>query len=47
MVGSPLQTPENLADDMLFLKRLDPHMVGIDLHSAPGDALPENRRYAL
>ncbi|MCU6746985.1 [FeFe] hydrogenase H-cluster radical SAM maturase HydE [Faecalicatena acetigenes] len=29
MVGSPFQTPENLADDMLFLKRLDPHMVGI------------------
>lgn len=29
MVGSPYQTPENLADDMLFLKRLNPQMVGI------------------
>ena len=29
MVGSPFQTAENLADDMLFLKRLDPQMVGI------------------
>lgn len=29
MVGSPYQTPENLADDMLFLKELDPQMVGI------------------
>lgn len=29
MVGSPYQTPENLADDMLFLKNLNPQMVGI------------------
>ncbi|MDE6150025.1 MAG: [FeFe] hydrogenase H-cluster radical SAM maturase HydE [Ruminococcus sp.] len=29
MVGSPFQTPENLAQDMLFLKELQPHMVGI------------------
>ncbi|HJA67460.1 MAG TPA: [FeFe] hydrogenase H-cluster radical SAM maturase HydE [Candidatus Mediterraneibacter cottocaccae] len=29
MVGSPYQTPENLADDMIFLKRLNPQMVGI------------------
>lgn len=29
MVGSPYQTPEYLADDMLFLKELDPQMVGI------------------
>ena len=29
MVGSPFQTPEHLAEDMLFLKELDPHMVGI------------------
>ncbi len=29
MVGSPFQTEENLADDMLFLHRLQPHMVGI------------------
>lgn len=29
MVGSPYQTIENLAEDLLFLKDLDPHMVGI------------------
>lgn len=29
MVGSPLQTPELLADDMLFIHELKPHMVGI------------------
>lgn len=29
MVGSPYQTAENLADDLLFLKELNPHMVGI------------------
>lgn len=29
MVGSPFQTAENLADDMLFIKELKPHMVGI------------------
>ena len=29
MVGSPYQTSENLADDMLFLKELNPQMVGI------------------
>ena len=29
MVGSPGQTPEYLAEDMLFLERLKPHMVGI------------------
>ncbi len=29
MVGSPFQTPENLADDMLFLTELNPQMVGI------------------
>lgn len=29
MVGSPYQTIENLADDLLFLKELDPEMVGI------------------
>ena len=29
MVGSPYQTVENLADDMLFLARLNPQMVGI------------------
>lgn len=29
MVGSPYQTAETLAEDMLFLQELDPHMVGI------------------
>ena len=29
MVGSPYQTVENLADDMLFIKELDPQMIGI------------------
>jgi biotin synthase len=29
MVGSPWQTTENLAEDMLFLAELKPHMVGI------------------
>jgi len=29
MVGSPYQTMENLAEDLLFLKELDPEMVGI------------------
>ena len=29
MVGSPYQTAEHLAEDMLFLKEFQPHMVGI------------------
>ncbi len=29
MVGSPYQTLENIADDLLFLKKLDPAMIGI------------------
>ncbi|MCI8299471.1 MAG: [FeFe] hydrogenase H-cluster radical SAM maturase HydE [Lachnospiraceae bacterium] len=29
MVGSPGQTPEHLAEDMLFIRELEPHMVGI------------------
>lgn len=29
MVGSPFQTSETLAEDLLFLKELDPQMVGI------------------
>ncbi|MGN0382724.1 MAG: [FeFe] hydrogenase H-cluster radical SAM maturase HydE [Eubacterium sp.] len=29
MVGSPFQTKENLVNDLLFLKELGPHMVGI------------------
>ncbi len=29
MVGSPYQTTENIADDLLFIKELMPHMIGI------------------
>ena len=29
MVGAPYQTVENLVDDLLFIKKLDPQMVGI------------------
>lgn len=29
MVGSPFQTLENIADDLLFIKEFDPQMVGI------------------
>lgn len=29
MVGSPYQTDENLVEDLLFIKALQPHMVGI------------------
>ena len=29
MVGSPYQTSENLADDLLFIKSLNPQMIGI------------------
>ncbi|MBE6720337.1 MAG: [FeFe] hydrogenase H-cluster radical SAM maturase HydE [Ruminococcaceae bacterium] len=29
MVGSPYQTDEDLANEMLFLKKINPHMVGI------------------
>lgn len=36
MVGSPYQTAENLAEDMLFIKQLEPHMVGI------GPFIPHN-----
>ncbi|ACL77479.1 [FeFe] hydrogenase H-cluster radical SAM maturase HydE [Ruminiclostridium cellulolyticum] len=29
MIGSPFQTVENLADDLLFIKEFKPHMIGI------------------
>lgn len=29
MVGSPGQTPQHLAEDLLFIRKLQPHMVGI------------------
>lgn len=37
MVGSPYQTPEHLAEDMLFIKGLNPQMVGI------GPFIPHHR----
>jgi len=29
MIGSPYQTPENLAEDMLFIENFKPHMIGV------------------
>ena len=29
MVGSPFQTPENIAEDLIYLKKTNPHMIGI------------------
>lgn len=29
MVGSPFQTPKHLSNELVFLKKLNPHMVGI------------------
>lgn len=44
MVGSPYQTPENLADDLLFLYELSPQMAGIGPfiphHQTPFSAFP-------
>jgi biotin synthase len=37
MVGSPYQTAEHLAGDLLFLKELQPHMVGV------GPFLPQSK----
>lgn len=37
MVGSPGQTPETLTEDFLFLKKLDPEMVGIGPFISHGD----------
>jgi biotin synthase len=39
MVGSPYQTDENLAEDLLFIKKLNPQMVGIGpfIHHADTD----------
>ena len=45
MVGSPYQTAENLADDMLFLEELKPEMVGIGPfiphHATPFANMPQ------
>lgn len=38
MVGSPYQTIENLANDILFLKELQPHMIGIGPFIAQKDS---------
>ena len=44
MVGSPYQTPENLATDLLFLHDFQPHMIGIGPfiphHETPFAAFP-------
>ena len=44
MVGSPYQTPENLADDLVFLHELSPQMAGIGPfiphHQTPFSAFP-------
>ncbi|MBQ8790323.1 MAG: [Ruminiclostridium sp.] len=45
MVGSPYQTNENLADDLLFLEKLQPEMVGIGPfiphHATPFRNMPQ------
>ncbi|MDD4565154.1 MAG: [FeFe] hydrogenase H-cluster radical SAM maturase HydE [Eubacteriales bacterium] len=45
MVGAPGQTPESLAEDLLYLQELRPHMVGIGPfiphHDTPFSAEPE------
>ena len=38
MVGSPYQTTEHLANDILFLKALEPHMIGIGPFIAQKDS---------
>lgn len=38
MVGSPFQTAEHLANDLIFLKKLAPHMVGIGPFIAQKDS---------
>lgn len=43
MVGSPFQTVENLADDLMFLKNLNPHMVGIGPFIPHGETPFKNR----
>lgn len=50
MVGSPYQTMENLAEDLLFLKQLQPHMIGIGPFLSQSDtpfAMMENGSLAL
>jgi len=37
MVGSPYQTAESLAEDMIFIRELSPHMVGIGPFIPHGD----------
>ena len=42
MVGSPYQTYETLAEDLIFLKELEPHMVGIGPFIAQKDSQFKN-----
>lgn len=44
MVGSPYQTAEDLAEDLLFIKKLDPHMVGIGPFIAQHDTPFRNEK---
>lgn len=39
MVGSPYQTTEDLAEDLVFLKKLQPEMVGWTVHPTPRHAV--------
>ena len=34
MVDSPYQTYDTLAENLIFLKELNPHMIGIGLYSS-------------
>lgn len=42
MVGSPYQTVENVADDLIFMKKLNPEMVGIGPFIPAGNTPFEN-----
>lgn len=44
MVGSPYQSSENLAEDLLFLKELQPHMVGIGPFIPHKDTIFKNEK---
>jgi len=46
MVGAPFQTTENLADDMLFLKDLNPHML-LPATTALGTISPTGREQGI
>jgi len=44
MVGSPFQTSTNLADDLLFIKELNPEMVGIGPYISQKDTPFKNQK---